>query len=60
MVFNDNEKSVAALVVYNVTLAGTYNVFGVMYVGLLDTFGAGEFCTSLVIVVYSVFSGFGC
>ena len=49
-----------AMSLYNMTLGGTTNSFGVMYVGLIDLFRAGEFQTSLVSVTYSVCSCLGC
>ena len=45
---------------YNVTLGGTSKAFGVIYVGLIDLFGAGELQTSLVTVIYTVCSCTGC
>ena len=50
----------SAMFLYNVTLSGTSKAFGVIYVGLIGLFGAGELQTSLVTVVYTVCSCTGC
>ncbi len=48
------------MLLYTATLGGTYKAFGVLYIGLVDLFRAGEFRTSLVSVVYSGCSCVGC
>ena len=49
-----------AVWLYIAVVGGTYQAFGVIYIGLLDLFEAGEFTTSLVSTVYMVFSCIGC
>lgn len=49
-----------AVWLYIAVVGGTYQAFGVIYIGLLELFEAGEFTTSLVSTVYMVFSCIGC
>ena len=54
------EQHFTGLFISNFTMGGTFKAFGIIYVGLLDVFGAGEFTTSLATTVHSVVCIFAC
>ena len=44
----------------NLTMGGTFKSFGVIYVGLIELYDAGEFTTSLASMSNTVITCIGC